>query len=100
MSEGNLTHKMAHGENIVASVAVYCEIQECAQVGQSIKLIKFLKQFILDVFDNPNGTSRACFSVARKNWKPALTAAVLLTHLLDAEPKQNRQIISGARSCD
>ena len=51
-------------------------------------------------FHNPNGTSGACFSVARKNWKPALTAAVLLTHLLDAEPKQNRQIISGARSCD
>ena len=62
--------------------------------------MKFQKQFILDVYDNPHGTSRAYLSVARKNGKSALIAAVVLAHLVGPEAKQNSQIISGARSRD
>ena len=71
---------------------------EGAQVGQPIKLMKFQKQFILDVYDNPHGTSLAYLSVARKNGKSAPIAAVVLAHLVGPEAKQNSQIISGARS--
>ena len=62
--------------------------------------MKFQKQFILYVYDNPHGASRACLSVARKDGKSALIAAVVLAHLVGPEAKQNSQIISGARSRD
>ena len=73
---------MTRGEKICAFIEHYCLIPEGAQVGQPIKLMKFQRKFILDVFDNPHGTSRADLSVARKNGKSALIAAILLAHLL------------------
>ena len=91
---------MTRGEKIVAFIEAYCKIPEGAHVGQPIKLMKFQKQFILGVYDNPHGTSRAYLSVARKNGKSALIAAVVLAHLVGPEAKQNSQIISGARSRD
>jgi len=91
---------MTRGEKIVAFIEAYCQIPEGAHVGQSMKLMKFQKQFILEVYDNPAGTSRAYLSVARKNGKSALIAAILLAHIVGPEAKQNSQIISGARSRD
>ena len=88
------------GEKVYAFIEQYCKIPEGAQVGQPIKLMQFQKQFILDVYDNPHGTSRADLSVARKNGKSALVVAVVLAHLIAPEAKQNSQIISGARSRD
>ena len=69
-------------------------------VGQPIKLLDFQRKFVLDVYENPAGTSRAYLSVARKNGKSALIAAIVLAHLVGPEAKQNSQIISGARSRD
>ena len=91
---------MTRGGKIVAFIEAYCKIPEGAQVGQPMKLMKFQKQFILDVYDNPHGTSRVYLSVARKNGKSALIAAVALAHIVGPEAKQNSQIISGARSRD
>ena len=82
---------MTRGEKVCAFIEQYCKIPEGAQVGQPIKLMKFQKQFILDVYDNPHGTSRTYLSVARKNGKPALIAAVVLAHLVGPEAKQNSQ---------
>ena len=62
---------MTRGEKICAFIEHYRLIQEGAQVGQPIKLMKFQRKFILDVFDNPHGTSRAYLSVARKDGKSA-----------------------------
>jgi len=73
-------------------------IPEGQYVGQQMKLLPFQKKFILDVYDNPAGTSRAYLSVARKNGKSALIAAILLAHIVGPEAKQNSQIVSGARS--
>ena len=87
-------------KKIIAFIEAYCKIPEGAQVGQPIKLMKFQKQFILDVYDNEYGTSRAYLSVARKNGKSALIAAVVLAHIVGPEAIQNSQIISGARSRD
>ena len=42
---------MTRGEKVCAFIEQYCLIPEGAQVGQPIKLMKFRKQFILDVDD-------------------------------------------------
>lgn len=89
---------MTRGEKICAFVEKYCLIPEGKSVGQPMKLMKFQRKFILDVYDNPKGTSRAYLSVGRKNGKSALIAAVLLAHIVGPEARQNSQIISGARS--
>ena len=60
----------------------------------------FQRRFILDVYDNPQGTSRAYLSVGRKNGKSALIAALAMAHIVGPEARQNSQIISGARSRD
>ena len=91
---------MTRGQKIVAFIEAYCKIPEGAQVGRPMKLMRFQKQFIQDIYDNPHGTSRAYLSVVRKNGKSALIAAVALAHIVGPEAKQNSQIISGARSRD
>lgn len=65
-----------------------------------MRLLDFQKRFVLEVYDNPAGTSRAILSIGRKNGKTALIAALVLAHLVGPEAKQNSQIISGARSRD
>ena len=40
---------MKRGEKVCAFIEAYCKIPEGAHVGQPIKLMKFQKQFILDV---------------------------------------------------
>ena len=88
------------GEKVCQFIERYCLIPEGSKVGQPIKLLDFQRKFVLDVYDNPAGTSRAYLSVARKNGKSALIAAIVLAHLVGPEAKQNSQIISGARSRD
>ena len=80
---------MARCKKVFASVEAYCKIPKGAQVGQPIKLMKFQKQFILDVYDKPHGKSCANLSVARENVKSGPIAAVVLAHLIGLEAKQN-----------
>lgn len=91
---------MTKGTDVCDFVEKYCLIPEGSKVGQPMKLLPFQRKFILDVFDNPSGTSRAYLSVARKNGKSALIAAIVLAHLVGPMARQNSQIISGARSRD
>lgn len=91
---------MTRGERIIAFIERFCKTPEGKDVGQPLKLMPFQRKFILDVYDNPKGTGRAYLSVARKNGKSALIAAVLLAHIVGPEARQNSQIISGARSRD
>jgi phage terminase large subunit-like protein len=71
-----------------------------AGVGKPLVLLPFQERFIREVYDNPAGTSRAYLSIARKNGKTALIAALALAHLVGPEARLNSQIISGARSRD
>ena len=57
------------GEEVCKFIERYCLIPEGSKVGQPIKLLDFQRKFVLDVYDNPAGTSRAYLSVARKNGK-------------------------------
>ena len=81
---------MTHDRKICAFIEHNGPIPEGAQVGQPIKLMKFQRKFILEVFDNPHGTSRAYLSVARKNGKAALIAAILLAHDREIEDVKRR----------
>jgi phage terminase large subunit-like protein len=86
------------GQQIVEFIQEFCLVPEGQHVGQKIVLDEFQIKFILDVYDNPHGTSRAFLSIARKNGKTALIACLVLAHLIGPAAKQNSQILSGARS--
>lgn len=88
------------GERVIRFISSYCLVPEGKHVGKPIKLSAFQKRFILDVYDNPAGTSRAYLSIGRKNGKTATIACLVLAHLVGPEAKLNSQIISGARSRD
>ena len=91
---------MTRGERVIAFIEAFCKAPEGQHVGKKITLAPFQKKFILEIYDNPHGTSRAYLSIARKNGKSALIAALMLAHLVGPEARQNSQIISGARSRD
>lgn len=91
---------MTRGERVIAFVERYCIVPEGSKVGQRMKLLPFQKRFILEVYDNPHGTSKAYLSIARKNGKTGLIAALVLAHVVGPEARLNSQIISGARSRD
>lgn len=89
---------MTRGEKVIAFIERVCRVPEGKHVGKPLRLEAFQRRFILDIYDNPAGTSRAYLSLARKNGKTGLIAAILLAHLVGPEAKENSQIISGARS--
>lgn len=91
---------MTRGERVIAFIERYCPVPEGKHVGKPLRLLEFQRRFILEVYDNPKVTSRAYLSIARKNGKSALIAAILLAHIVGPEAVQNSQIISGARSRD
>src|SRR5687768_1819708 len=74
--------RLTRGEKVVAFIEKYCSAPEGDLLGKPIKLLPFQRRFILDVYDNPAGTSRAYLSMARKNGKTALIACLLLAHLV------------------
>ena len=73
-------------------------VPEGTLLGKPVNLLPFQRRFVLDVYDNPVGTSRAYLSIARKNGKTGLIACLLLAHIVGPEAYQNGRIVSGARS--
>ena len=92
--------KQTRGERVVRFITDYIVTPEGEHVGKPIVLADFQKRFILDLYDNPHGTRRAYLSLARKNGKSGLIAAILLAHIIGPERQLNSQIVSGARSRD
>lgn len=90
--------KLTRGERVIAFIEKYCVVPEGRLIGQPMKLLPFQKKFIKEVFDNPKGTKRGILSIARKNGKSGLIAAILLAFIAGPEAKLNAQIRSGARS--
>jgi phage terminase large subunit-like protein len=91
---------MTRGEKIIKFVETHCRVPEGKLVGKPIKLDPFQKKFIKKVYDNPAGTRLAILSMARKNGKTALIAALCLAHILGPEARLNSQLVSGAQSRD
>lgn len=88
------------GERVIAFIETYCLTPEGKHIGKPMKLEPFQKRFILAVYDNPARTHTGVLSIARKNGKTALIAAILLCHLVGPEAVLNSQIVSGATSKD
>lgn len=91
---------MTRGEKVAAFIEKYCKVPSGDSIGKPLKLQPFQRKFILDVYDNPYGTRRAYLSIARKNGKTALIAAIVLAHVAGPEAVRNSQIVSGAQSRD
>lgn len=87
-------------DRVIAFIERYCRAPEGKLVGKPLQLLPFQSDFIRAIYDNPQGTRRAYLSIARKNGKTALTASLLLAHLVGPMARQNSQIISGAMSRD
>lgn len=72
--------------------------------GQSFKLLPFEKKFIRDVYGphrkRRRTVRRAILSIARKNGKTALIAALVLVHLVGPEAIENGEIYSAANERD
>jgi len=100
MAKQKPIRKMTRGERVIAFLETYCLTPEGEHVGKPMLLAPFQKDFIKDIYDNPQGTRRAYLSIARKNGKTAIIAGILLAHLIGPEAKLNSQIISGAQSRD
>lgn len=92
--------KLTRGQRVCAFIEKYVLIPEGDHIGKPMKLDLFQRRFILDIYDNPVGTHSAYLSIARKNGKTGLIAAILLAHMCGPEAVQNSQIVSGAQSKD
>jgi phage terminase large subunit-like protein len=92
--------KLTRGQRVIKFAETYCLVPEGARVGKPLKLEPFQKKFLLEIYDNPHGTRRAIMSIARKNGKSALIAAIMLAHIVGPEAQQNSQVVSGAMSRD
>jgi phage terminase large subunit-like protein len=91
---------MTRGEKVIAFIETYCIVPEGELVGRPMVLDIFQKKFILDVYDNPHGTTLGILSIARKNGKTGLIAGIILAHVCGPEARLNSQICSGAMSRD
>lgn len=91
---------MTRGEKVIAFIHRFCVVPEGKLVGQPLRLDEFQQRFVKEVYDNPHGTRRGILSIARKNGKSGLIAAIVLAHIVGPEARQNAQIVSGARSRD
>ena len=48
--------RRTRGEKVIAFIEKYCRVPEGQHVGKPLVLDPFQKDFILDVYDNPEGT--------------------------------------------
>ena len=81
-------------------IEAHCRVPEGKLVGQAVRLRKWQRREIVKIYDNPAGTRRAILSFGRKNGKTALSAFLLLLHLVGPEARPNSQLFSAAQSRD
>lgn len=80
----------------IAWIEQYCTVPEGRLVGQPVRLRKWQKDLIREIYGSP--TRRAIISFGRKNGKTAFAAFLLLLHLCGPEARANSQLFSAAQS--
>ena len=70
---------MTRAECVIQFIERYCVTPDGEHVGKPLLLAEFQRDFIRDIYDNPAGTRRGYLSIARKNGKTGLIAALLLS---------------------
>lgn len=97
------TRKPTRADLVIAFIE-QLTITTGAHAGRPFKLRDWQKRFIRDVYvTGKNGkrlVRRAVLSMARKNGKTELAAALVLVHLIGPEAELNGQIIAAANSRD
>lgn len=84
-------------DRVIEFIETFCSVPEGPHAGEAMRLEDFEKDFIREVFDNPDKTSLAILSMAKKNGKSGLIAALLVAFLAGPEVRFiNSQIVSGA----
>lgn len=86
------------GSHVIAWIEEYCRVPEGRLVGQRVTLTKHQKRWIKRIYDSP--TRVFILSMARKNAKTALSAFLLLVHLVGPKSVPNSQLFSTALSRD
>jgi len=76
----------------------FCIAPDGKYGGKPIELREFQREIIRGIYDQP--TRRAIISVGRKNAKTALSAMLLLLHLVGPERRNNTELYSSALSRD
>lgn len=74
----------------------FCCVPEGKLVGQPVKLRKWQRNLIREIYGSP--TRRAIISFGRKNGKTSFAAFLLLLHLCGPEARANSQLYSAAQS--
>lgn len=86
------------GEQVILFIQYYLIVPDGKDAGKAVRLRKWQKKFIKDVYDEPK--RRAILSMGRKNGKTALVAMLVIAHLIGPVSIVNGQIVSAARSRD
>ena len=86
------------GDEYIAWIERCCYIPEGKFVGHRVVLRPFQRKIIKGIYDTP--TRRAIASMGRKNAKTAISAFILLLHLVGPAAKANSQLFSAAQSRD
>ena len=93
------------GDRVNSFIEKYVYVPEGMLVGKPMVLLPEQKDFTNGVYNNQRAdgrlrTRRGFFSIARKNGKTGLIAALLEAHVIGPEAKPNSQVFSAARSRD
>lgn len=86
------------GRDVIAWIEQHCRIPEGKHVGERVRLTEHQRRWICRIYDSPTRTF--ILSMARKNAKTALSAFLLLVHLVGPKSKPNSQLFSAAQSRD
>ena len=84
--------------DVVWFIETFIKVPDGRDVGQPMTLMDLEKDWLVAVFDNEHGTRRAILSVARKNGKTSLVAALLLCYIVGPLHQRNAQVFSAALS--
>jgi phage terminase large subunit-like protein len=87
---------LKRAEQNIEWIELTCRIPEGRDVGKPVKLRKWQRDLIVQIYSTP--TRRAIISFGRKNGKSAFAAFLLLLHLCGYEARANSQLFSAAQS--
>lgn len=98
----NIIRDLARAERNCAWIEKWLKVTKGGGVGEAFRLRQWQRDFIYDVYapvyeeTGRRVVRRAVFSVARKNGKTELSAALILLHLIGPEAEVNGELYSAA----
>jgi len=97
---GLKNEELTKGELVIRWAEECLLVPEGPLVGKPLKLDIYQKVFMISVFDNPDTTSIAMLSVARRNGKTFVLALILLAFVIGPLRSINTSMCSGANARD